>query len=131
MIVGLITKFLGGKLFESILSDTTATIANKILGSDKSPEVKIKEIEALTNYKKSTAHESPTRRIIAWAIVFLYLALIVFYVVNISLGYYLDLESTRAVAGRLFTLLSTLKEPFMLICGFYFAGGLIKYIKSK
>lgn len=136
-----IKKFLG---FDGV-SESLTKIVDKVAGTDWTPSEKSKFI---LDYCNATKHQSPTRRLIATLVV---LGIILFtgaYAVVGAFEYFyvffsIDTSSLSAAAqsenlakiktapltlyrNDLLLIIKELKEPFMIVLGFYFLMHVIK-----
>lgn len=125
--MSILSRILG--LFSATkLGDTALNLVERFANQDMTAGEKA---QFLLDWAKATAHQSPVRRFIAFSMVCLWLLLAGWWLVNMTIGYYLDLEAGTAVAGLTMVFMKEqLQQPMNIIVGFYFASHLLSGIKK-
>lgn len=114
---GLIAKlFTGSKITDTVLDVAQGWLENK----NSSAQDKKELIEKLTDFHRATKHQSITRRFIAVTFTISYLSLILFYVLSIFVASAFGFREILTFAGQVKLLINDMKEPIMLVLGFYF-----------
>jgi len=127
------------------VSETAIGIVDKLAGTDWTPSQKA---QFILDYQNATKHQSPMRRLVTAAVVF---GIVIFsgaygILGAIEHGYvFLSIDSSSIAAAsasenlarikvqpistlrnELVIILTELKEPFMIVLGFYFLSSIVK-----
>ena len=122
-----VATFVAGLFSSSKAQDTAIDAVRKLGGLD---EMNSKEkAQFLLDYMAATKHQSPVRRLIAFALTALYSLVIALWLIYSGVGYLGELQPAieLAEATRQF-LESVLVQPFNILLGFYFVTNIAQRI---
>jgi hypothetical protein len=114
-----IATFVGGLFSSSKAQDTAIDAVRKLGGLD---DMNSKEkAQFLLDYMAATKHQSPVRRLIAFALTALYSLVVLLWLVYSGVGYLSSFTPAMELAGATRAFLETvLVQPFNILLGFYF-----------
>lgn len=114
-----IATFVAGLFSSSKAQDTAIDAVRKLGGLD---DMNSKEkAQFLLDYMAATKHQSPVRRLIAFALTALYALLVLLWLVYSGVGYLGGYQAAMELAGATKMFLeSVLIQPFNILLSFYF-----------
>ena len=121
------------KLFASskVTDLVVDTVKNWVSDGKTSNEDKKEIIDKLTEYQKSTKHQSITRRFLAVLFSVSFVVIVFFYIACIILVNFFDMREAVTVRGLLKNVINEYKDIVLTIIAFYFGAGLINNFTSK
>lgn len=125
-----IASFFVSMFSSTKLQDTAIDGLRKVGGLDEMTQRE--KADYILKYIETSKHQSPVRRLIAFALTALYSLVVLFWLVSVGVGYLVPYLPAQELSGALRMFMeSVIVQPFNIILSFYFVTQLATKFGGK